>query len=91
MSNEERPKITVDTPVSSEVLQRLDYLIQARNDVANQILDLELSKVQHLRAAQSLDIERNKIFEEILSERGLPQDATIQISRNGQITLEKGS
>ena len=97
MSNEpqvqpqqETPQVTADTPVSQEELQRLDLLGRARNDAANELADLELAKVNVLRAIRDLDTERTRLYNQILATRGIDPNTKIQIDgRTGAIRVLK--
>lgn len=81
MSENEAPlaKKSVSDPVSPEDLARLAELQSARVQVAERMLDLEQEKVRTLRAASNIDTERQRLFERLLMERGLPPNAPVEI------------
>lgn len=90
MSSEsnERKKLTVADPVTAEDLARFSELQAARIQIAERGLDLEQEKVRILRAASSVDTERQRLFEKILMERGLPPNAPIEVDgKSGLIKL----
>jgi hypothetical protein len=85
-------KKTLETPVSAEDLAKFAQLQGARLQVAERVLDLEQEKVRALRAAASIDSERQKLFEKILTERGLPAGFPVEIdSKTGLMTPVEGA
>lgn len=81
-------KLTVQDPVDSETLARIERVQTVRIQLADRLLDLEQEKVRVLRAASNLDAERIRIFEEINVARGLSPNAPVEIdAKTGAITL----
>ena len=79
MSNESEKKLTINDPVDPETLRKLDAVHVARQQLATQLLDLEEEKVRLLVAARPLRDERNKLFEKILIDRGLPPSFSVDV------------
>lgn len=83
---------TLDTPVSAEDLAKFAQLQGARLQIAERVLDLEQEKVRALRAAANIDAERQKLFEKILVERGLPPGFPVEIdSKTGTMKPVEGA
>lgn len=84
-------KLTVSDPVSTEDLARFGELQMARGQIAERLLELEQEKIRTLRAASNIDTERQRLFEKVLIERGLPPTATVEIeAKTGSIKLIEG-
>ena len=79
MSNESEKKLTLNDPVDPETLRRLETVHSTRQQIAMQLLEMEEERVRLLVAARPLRDERNRIFEKILIERGLPPTLAIDI------------
>lgn len=77
-SNGQR-RLTPEDPVSMEQLNRLRLLQESRLDISDRFLTLEQEKVKLLAAARRVDEEKQRVFEGLLLERGLPPDATVEI------------
>lgn len=98
MSNEttteatETKRLTIEDPVSPEDLARFSELQRARAQVADRVLELEEEKVRTLRAAANINNERQRLFEKVLIERGLPPTAPVEIeAATGKINLVEGA
>lgn len=86
--SEETKKLTPNDPVDAATRKKLEELGAARYDVADKLLELEQEKVKILVAANRIDEERNRIFEKILMDRGLPPTTPIEIeAQTGNIRL----
>ncbi len=79
MSQEPEKKLTLTDPVDPETLKRLEAVHDARQQLALNLLDVEEEKVRILIAARPLRDERNKIFEKILIDRGLPPSFSVDV------------
>lgn len=80
MSNSvDEPKLTIDSPVPQETLVKFQQLQGARLQVAERFLDIENEKVRLLRAAANIELERSKLFEGLLVERGLAPNFPVEI------------
>lgn len=75
----EAKKLSPSDPVDKVTRDKLDDLGGARLDIAEQLLDMDMKRVQLLVSVQRLDEERNKLFERVLMERGLPPNTAVQI------------
>jgi len=85
-------KLTLDDPVDPETLGKFSNLQQARMQCAERLLDLEQERVRVLRAAASVDAERQKIFEGVLLSRGLPPNFPVTIdAQTGKMTPVQGA
>lgn len=82
---------TIETPVSPEDLNRFSQLASARLQICERLCDLEQEKIRVLRAVANVDSERQKLFEKVLVERGLPPGFPVEIdSKTGQIKAVEG-
>ncbi len=93
MSNESEQKteksLTINDPVSKEVLRMLSELESARVSMALDLLSIEQERVRVLAAAHKLEEQSHRIYEKILTERGLPLNSHIEIEpQTGEITLQ---
>lgn len=85
-------KLSVQDPVSAEDLAKLGEIQGTRLQVAERLLELEQEKIRVLRAASNIDTERQRIFEKVLTERGLPPNAPVEIdAKTGKISLVMAS
>lgn len=85
---EQQPQITADTPVSKEELQQLDLIGRSRSDAANHLASLELEKVAILRVLRDLDVERDRLYSQILATRGLNPGSKVRIDgKTGAIAV----
>jgi exonuclease VII large subunit len=81
-------KLSIDDPVAAEDLAKFSELQNARMQVAERVLDLEQEKIRTLRAASNIDTERQRLFEKVLLDRGLPPTAPVEIdAKTGKISL----
>ena len=86
--SDEAKKLTPNDPVDASTRKKLEELGAARYDVADKLLEIEQEKVKILVAANRIDEERNRIFEKILMDRGLPPTTPIEIeAQTGNIRL----
>lgn len=81
-------KLTINDPVDAETLKSFGELQAARGQMSERLLDLEMEKVRTLRAASNIDSERQRLFEKVLMDRGLPPNAPVEIdAKTGKITM----
>lgn len=85
----EKPKtVPVETPVPKESLGRLRDLEVTRTRLGHQLIDLENEKISILATARRIDDERNKLFQVLLMERGLPPNTPASIDpETGVLTV----
>jgi hypothetical protein len=76
---EEPTKLTVEDPVAPEVLKALADLRDSRLRIGDQVLDLEAEKVRLMVAVRQIDAEKQRTFEKILMDRGLPPTFPVEI------------
>jgi ribosomal protein S4E len=76
--NTEKP--TIQTPVSKEDIDKFRVLDDKNNRLALRYLELEEEKVKILRVRTILSQERQKLFESLLLERGLPPNFPVEIN-----------
>jgi len=76
---EETKKLTVEDPVEPELLKKLAELRDSRLRIGDQILDLESEKVRLMVAVRQIDMEKQRSFEKILMDRGLPPTFPVEI------------
>jgi phosphoenolpyruvate-protein kinase (PTS system EI component) len=84
-------KLTIADPVAPETLAKFAELQTARLQAAERLLDLEQDKIRVLRAASSIDTERQKLFEEVLIARGLSPTAVVEINAQTGLITPVGS
>jgi len=85
---QEQPKLTANDPLDAQTLKRFEEMQGARMQLAERILDLEQEKIKTLRAAQNVDLERQRLFETVLVSRGIPPAHPVRIdAQTGVITL----
>ncbi len=76
---EDTKKLTLEDPVDADTLKKLGELREARLQVAERHLDMESEQVRLMVMARQLDAEKNRIFEKILADRGLPPTFPVNI------------
>jgi hypothetical protein len=72
-------KLTLEDPVDPETLKKLSELRDARLQIADRLIDLENERVRMMVAVRQIDGEKNRIFERVLVERGLPPGFPVNI------------
>jgi len=81
MSDEQTTqKLTLENPVDAETLKKLSELRDSRLRIGDQILDLESEKVRLMVAVRQIDAEKQRVFEKILMDRGLPPSFPLEIN-----------
>lgn len=91
MSQESETKKTIKDPVSPEELRQLAEVQARRFELADALLDLEQEKVKLLVQARQLDELKAKTFSKIMTDRGLPPNAPVEIdAKTGEIKLVGG-
>ena len=76
---EDKTQLTVNDPISSEELVRLNELDKVRTGLAQRNLLLDQEKIGILAAIKRIEGETRTIFERVLSERGLPPETEVDI------------
>ena len=89
MSNESNQRrLTPQDPVPPETLKKMEELEFTLNDMARTCLALDHEKIKYLAASKRVDEEREKLFQTVLMERGLPPNAQVQIDqKTGVLTV----
>ena len=81
-------KLTINDPVSLEVLQEFNQLEAARHDIAMRLLALEQERVRLLAAAHQVDKQHERMFEKVLVDRGVAPNVPVEIDHTtGHVTL----
>lgn len=75
-------KLSIEDPIEPATLDQFKKIMLARQQAAERLLDLEQEKIRILRVAASLDQERQKLFETILTSRGLPPNFPVEVDAN---------
>jgi hypothetical protein len=75
-------KLTVDDPVDADTLAQFNKLEATRYELASQLLELEQDRVRLLSAAHRVDEQRQRTFERVLVDRGLPPNAQVEVDSN---------
>lgn len=88
-TEEQKPKrLTVDDPIDASTLASFSSLEAAKYDVALQLLEIEQDKVKLLAAAHRIDEQRQRTFERVLMERGLPPTSRVEVDgKTGKIKV----
>jgi hypothetical protein len=79
---QEQPKLTLEDPVDPEQVQQLERLRNARAELADESVHLDLRKIQILAALKRVETEQAAIFEALLTERDLPLTTQVVIDSN---------
>lgn len=83
-------KLTIDDPVDADTLAQFNKLESARYEIGSQLLELEQERVRLLSAAHRVDEQRQRTFERVLVDRGLPPNAQVEVDSNtGRLKLLK--
>ena len=81
-------KLTPDDPIDAESMQHFNRLEGARYELGGQLLNIEQERVRLLAAAHTVDTQRQRLFEKVLMERGLPPTTQVEIdSTNGKLRV----
>ncbi len=78
MSTNERSLNPLD-PVDAETLRRFAELVNHRNRLGSNLLDLKAEEVRLVVAARRIDEERDKLFEKVLTDRGIHPGTEVEI------------
>lgn len=73
------PKLTANDPVSPEVLSRLQQVVGARAQLLEQLMELEQTKVQILVGERQLILEKDRLIEKTLTDRGFDPKTPVEI------------
>jgi len=85
---EETQKLTVNDPISPEILAQFNELEDSHYKVANHLLSIEQERIRLLSAAHQVDLQRQRLFEKVLMERGLAPTTQVEIdSKTGTLKL----
>jgi hypothetical protein len=88
MSDEDRKKLTPSDPVPPEVLHELTSLEEAHYTVGMKLLTLEEDKIGLLAASRQITIQKKRVFEAILMERGMEPTLNVEIDhKTGKINV----
>lgn len=80
--------LTPTDPVQPDVLAQFSELDSARYELGFRLLELEQERVRILAAAHQVDQQRQRLFEQVLVERGLQPGTPISINdKTGEIKL----
>lgn len=80
--------LTVNDPIDADTLASIKILREARRDLAENYLDLELERIQLLAAVRKIDQQSSRIYERCNVERGLSPNTEIDIDPDtGALTV----
>jgi hypothetical protein len=84
--------LTPSDPVPADVLAKFSELDSARYELGFRLLELEQERVRILAAAHQVDQQRQRLFEQVLVERGLQPGTAVSINdKTGEINvIERG-
>ena len=68
--NGEAKRLTIEDPVSPEIVAQFQQLQEARMDLSLELLALEERKIQILSSSKKLREQNDRLFQGILIERG---------------------
>lgn len=75
-------------PVPPDVLAKFSELDSARYELGFRLLELEQERVRILAAAHQVDQQRQRLFEQVLIERGLEPGTPVSINdKTGELKL----
>jgi len=81
-------KLTLNDPISQEVLKKMAQITAARSQLGDQLLDLEHERVKILVSSRQLDEEKQRLFAKELSDRGLGHNTPVEVdAKTGQISI----
>jgi hypothetical protein len=84
----EAKRLTIQDPVDPDTMQQFTALDSARYEIGSNLLDLEQERIKLLAAAHQVDAQKKRMFERVLTERGLPSDTKVSIDfKTGAMTL----
>lgn len=87
MSETKQP-LTPNDPVSQDVIKKFEELDGARYELGLRMLELEQERVRVLSAAHQVDQQRQRLFEQVLVERGLQPSTPVSINdKTGEIKI----
>lgn len=79
---------TIKDPVKAETLAKFGELDNARYELGFRLLEIEQERVRLLAAAHQVDQQRQRLFEEVLLERGLEPGTPVSINdKTGEIKI----
>jgi len=88
MSDEKPKRLSPDDAVNGETLQQLRQLHDARLHLCERAVDLEQERIQALAAIKRLDDQKQRVFDAILVERGIPPQTQVEIDgRTGKLRV----
>jgi len=80
--------LTLSDPVQPDVLAKFSDLDSARYELGFRLLELEQERVRVLAAAHQVDQQRQRLFEQVLIERGLQPGTPVSINdKTGELKL----
>lgn len=81
-------RLTVEDPIDPVILNRFGEMEGARMRLGAQLLEIEAEKVKIMVAARQIDVERQRLFEKVLSDRGVAPSTPVEIdSVTGKIRV----
>ncbi len=88
--NKKPQQLTANDPVDAATLKRIGEIQGRRFQLGEMLLDLEQEKVKILVEGRRLDEERTRIFNQVLTSRGLAPTVPVEVDpETGKITLLK--
>lgn len=85
----DKRRLTSDDPVPPEQIKRFEEIAAARAAVADQMLRMEQDKIYLLASAKQLDDQHKRLFQALLTERGLPPDTAADLdAKTGKLTVK---
>jgi hypothetical protein len=91
MSDDKPRRLGLNDPVPPPILAQFEELAQARTRFSNSLMNLEQEKIRILAATRRIDDQRDRLFEQVLVERGLAPNTPVEIDRAGKIHLTESS
>jgi hypothetical protein len=83
-----KQQLTLDDPVDTETLQKFNKLEVARHELGARMLEIEQEKIRILGAAHQVDQQSQRLFEQVLLDRGIKPNAPVDIdSTTGKVTM----
>lgn len=88
--SDKKPLLTLNDPVDASTVKRIGELLARRHQLGDMLLDYEQEKVKILVESRRIDDERERLFNQILTSRGLAASVPVEIDpETGRISLRQ--
>jgi hypothetical protein len=85
----EKRRLTPNDPIPPEQIKQFTELAEARATIANNLLQLEQDKIYLLASAKQIDEQHRRLFQAVLTERGMAPDTQVEVDgETGKLTVK---